>query len=203
MNFRPTSLAALAAVPLVLAGCAGGGGQGAAPQPAPKPPAPSAEAVAWAGGMCDLVTGFSESQENLPAVDRSNTAAMKESVIERIDAAARSADDTARGLQDLGAPPVEGAEQLGAGFQQSFTQIGDVLRGAREKAEQVDPTDKQRFQDGMTAVQQELDKGGQLELQDELAQLEQNQELNAAVHQAPECASFFEPPQPPQQQPPR
>src|SRR5690606_13714814 len=64
MNFRPTSLAALAAVPLVLAGCAGGGGQGAAPQPAPKPPAPSAEAVAWAGGMCDLVTGFSESQEN-------------------------------------------------------------------------------------------------------------------------------------------
>ncbi|MER7010624.1 hypothetical protein ABT324_04250 [Saccharopolyspora sp. NPDC000359] len=195
MKFRSTSIAVLAAVPLALAGCAGG--PGAAPAPAPKPSAPSAEAVAWTGKMCGLISGFSASQQNLPEIDRSNTAAVKDSVINRIDAATRSADDTARGLQDLGAPPVAGAEQLGDGFQASFTQVRDLLSGARAKAEQVDPTDKQRFQEGMTAVQQELDKGGQLNLQDELTQLEQNQQLNAAARKSPECQPLLGGPQPP------
>lgn len=196
MKLRSTAV--LAAVPLALAGCAGG--PAGAPEP-PAPPAPSAEAVAWTGNMCGLISGFSAAQQNLPELDQSNTGTVKDSVITRIDAASKAADDAARGLQDLGAPPVEGAEQLGTGFQQSFGEVRDLLRGAREKAEQVDPTDKQRFQEGMTAVQQELDKGGQLDLTDKLVQLEQNQQLNAAAHQAEQCKPFFAKPQ--QQQPPR
>ncbi|MBF6510976.1 hypothetical protein IU422_24920 [Nocardia farcinica] len=199
MKLRSTSIAALAAAPLVLAGCAGG--PAGAPPQAPQPPAPSAEAVAWTGKMCGLVSGFSTAQKNLPELDRSNTATVKDSVIKRIDAAAQSADDTVRGLQGLGAPPVEGAGQVSAGFQEGFTQVRDLLRGAREKAEQADPTDKQRFQQGMTAVQQELDKGSKLDLKDKFVQLEQNQQLNAAAHRAPECQPFFTKPQ--QQQPPR
>ncbi|MGW1678462.1 hypothetical protein [Saccharopolyspora sp. NPDC002376] len=196
MKFRSTPIAVLAAVPFVLAGCAGG------PVNAPgQPPEPSAEAVNWTGRVCGLVSGFSESQQRMPELDRSNTAAVKKSLIARIDAAEKSADDTARGLKDLGAPPVKGAEQIGVGFEDGFTEVRDLLRGARGKAEQIDTGDKQRFEQGMTDLQQELDKGSHLDLKQKLVQLEQNAELNAAAHQAPECQTFFTKPK--DKQPPR
>ncbi|GAA0510356.1 hypothetical protein GCM10011581_00210 [Saccharopolyspora subtropica] len=198
MKLRSTSIAALVAVPLALAGCAAG----PAPAQAPRPTGPSPEGVAWTGRMCGLVTGFTQAQQTLPAVDRTNTATARRTVIERLDAAARSADDTVRGLQGLGPSPIGGADQVNTGFQQSFTQLRDLLTAARGRADQVDPTDKQRFQSGMAAVQDELNKSGKLDFRDELTQLEQNKELKAAAARAPECRPFFsQPPQPPQ--PPR
>ncbi|MGP4018303.1 hypothetical protein [Saccharopolyspora sp. 5N708] len=188
MKIRSTSIAALAAIPLALTGCAAA--------PPPQAAAPSPDGVAWVGRLCGLVSGFSATQQQLPGVDRTNTSTMKKTVIERIGAAERAADDTVRGLQGLGPSPIDGADVVNTGFQQGFTQVRDILHTAGGQAQQVDPTDQQRFQAGMTAVQQELQKSGQLNLQDKL---EQNEELNAAAHQAPECKSFFAPPQ--QQQP--
>ncbi|MDA3624833.1 hypothetical protein [Saccharopolyspora oryzae] len=195
MKLRSTPIAVLAAVPFALAGCAGGP---AAPAP---PPEPSAQAVNWTGKVCGLVSGFSESQQHMPGLDRTNTTSVKKSVIARIDAAEKSADDTVRGLTDLGAPPVKGAEQIGTGFQEGFSEVRDVLRGARGKAEQIDTGDKQRFEQGMADLQKELDKGSHLDLKQKLVQLEQNAELNAAAHRAPECQPFFTKPK--DQQPPR
>jgi hypothetical protein len=202
MKIRSTSIAALAAVPLALAGCAAGPAQ--APSPPPQAAGPSPEGVAWTGKLCGLVSGFSAAQKQLPGVDKTNTDTLKKTVIERIDSAVRSADDTVRGLQGLGPSPIAGADQVNNGFQQGFTRVRDLLNAAGEKAKQVDPTDRQRFQEGMAGVQQELQKGQQLDLKDKLVQLEQNKELKAAAQQAPECKIFFSPPQPqPQPQAPR
>lgn len=197
MKIRSTSIAVLAAIPLALAGCAAG------PAPAPPPPkpaAPSPEGVAWVGRMCGLVGGFSASQKQLPPVDKTNTATLKKTVIERIDSAVGSADGTIQGLKGLGPSPIAGADQVNDGFQQGFTQVRDLLQAAGDKAKQIDPTNEQRFQEGMAGVQQELQKGQQLNLQDKLAQLDHNQELKAAAQQAPDCKQFFTQPQ---QQPPR
>ncbi|MEV0082136.1 hypothetical protein [Saccharopolyspora sp. NPDC050642] len=200
MKIRSTSIAVLAAVPLALAGCAAGPAQAPAPAPPPKPAAPSPEGVAWAGRMCGLVGDFATSQKQLPGVDKTNTATVKQTVIERIDSAVRSADDTINGLRGLGPAPIAGADSVNDGFQQGFTQVRDLLTSAGEKAKQVDPTNEQSFQEGMAAMQQELQKGQQLDLKDELAALDRNEELKAASQQAPECKQFFAPPQ---QQPPR
>ncbi|MBB5153982.1 hypothetical protein [Saccharopolyspora phatthalungensis] len=197
MKIRSTSIAALVAVPLALAGCA------ADPAPPPQAPAtppqaarPSPEGVAWTGKLCGLVGGFAAAQQRLPGVDKTSTDTLKKTVVERIDSASRSADDTIRGLQGLGPSPIAGADQVNDGFQQGFTQVRDLLAAAGDKAKQVDPTNKQRFQEGMTGVQQELQKGQQLNLQDKLVQLEQNNELKTAAQQAPECKQFFTQPRP-------
>ncbi|GAA2796796.1 hypothetical protein [Saccharopolyspora taberi] len=207
MKIRSTSVAALAAVPLALAGCAQGGGPATqpAPPPAPQAAAPSPEGIAWVGRMCGEVARFSEAQQKLPGVDKSNTARYKQSVQDQIGASAQAADDTVRGLQSMGPSPVSGADQVSDSFEQGFVQVRDILRTAQDKAAQADPTDRQRFQEGMNAVQQELDKGKQLNLDAALAKLGDNQELNDAAQQAPECKAFTQPQQPPQpqQQPPQ
>ncbi|MGW3467980.1 hypothetical protein ACWDKQ_05805 [Saccharopolyspora sp. NPDC000995] len=199
MKIRSTSIAVLAAVPLALAGCTAGPAPVPAPAPPPNAAAPSPEGVAWVGRMCGLVGGFSASQKQLPPVDKTNTATLKKTVIERIDSAVGSADGTIRGLKSLGPSPIAGADQVNEGFQQGFTQVRDLLQGAGDKAKQIDPTNEQRFQEGMTGLQQELQKGQQLNLQDKLEELDHNEELKAAAEQAPDCKQFFARPQ---QQPP-
>jgi uncharacterized phage infection (PIP) family protein YhgE len=195
MKIRPTSIAALAAIPLVLAGCAAGPSQAAGPSP---------EGVAWTGKLCGLVSQFAAAEKQLPGLDRTNTDTLKKTMIERIDSTMRSADDTLRGLQGLGPSPIAGADQVNNDLQQGFTQLRDLLSVASDKAEQVDPTNRQRFQEGMAGVQQELQKGQQFDLKGALTQLEQNKELKAAAQRAPECKPFFTPPQQqPQPQPSR
>lgn len=197
MRFRATSLAALAAIPLALGAC----GTAPAPEPAPAPAPPKAagpEGIEWAGRLCGLVNDFSASQKSLPGVDKSNTAAMKNSVVTRLDTASRTADDTVRGLQQLPPSPIEGGDQVNQGIQDGFVQIRDILVGARAKADQVDPNDKQKFTEGMTALQGELQKSSQVDLNSKFGALEKNQQLAEAAKQAPGCKPFFNPapPQP-------
>ena len=203
MKLRSTSVAVLATVPLVLAGCAQGG-PGAQPAQPPAPPkaaAPSPEGVAWVGRLCGEVGRFSAAQQNKPGVDKTNTSSYKKSVVDQITASAQAADDTVRGLQSLGPSPVPGADKVNEGFAQGFVQVRDILRTAQDKANQADPSDQKRFQAGMTAVQEELNKGQQLNLDGVVSQLGDNQELNLAAQEAPECKMFTQPP--PQQQPPQ
>ncbi|WP_433870995.1 hypothetical protein [Saccharopolyspora sp. CA-218241] len=208
MKFRSASVVVLAAVPLALAGCAGGGEQAAPPpqqqppqqqQQRPGPQAAAPEDVAWTGKLCGLVGGFTASQQQLPGVDRSSTGKFKQSVISQIDTAATNADETLRGIRELGPTPVAGAEKLGGSFEQGFVQARDILLSAKQKAEGVDASNQQAFQAGMGEVQAELAKGEKLQLAAEAHQFETNPELKAAAEQAPECAALV---QPPPQQPP-
>ena len=192
MRFRATSLAALAAIPLALSAC--GAAPAPTPEPAPAPPkAAGPEGVEWAGRLCGLVNDFSASQKNLPAVDKSNTQAMKNSVVARLDTASKTADGTVRGLQELPPSPIEGGDQVNQGIRDGFVQIRDVLVGARAKDDQVDPNDKQKFAEGMTALQAELQKSSQVDLNSKFGALEKNQQLAAAAKQAPGCQPFFNP----------
>ncbi|MBE9374163.1 hypothetical protein IQ251_06850 [Saccharopolyspora sp. HNM0983] len=226
MRFRSTAVAVLAAVPLALAGCSAGeqagdpGAQGDqnAEQQAPDQQGPGQQGdqqqgdqpkgpgAAWAGELCGLVGEFTQAQQNLPEPDRSNSAALKKSMVQSLGASADAADRTVQGLRGMEPSPIEGADQVGDSFEQGFVQVSKVLNTARDKAEQVDPADEQKFQEGMTQVQEELKKGEQLNLQEAVAQMDQNPELNAAVQQSPQCAMFTEQQQqqqPPQQQPPQ
>ncbi|RRO17231.1 hypothetical protein EIL87_10505 [Saccharopolyspora rhizosphaerae] len=190
MRFRATSLAALAAVPLALSAC----GTAPAPEPAPAPPpAAGPEGIEWAGRLCGLVNDFSASQKNLPAVDKANTEAMKNSVVARLDTATKTADGTVRGLQELPPSPIEGGDQVSQGIADGFVQIRDVLEGARAKADQVDPNDKQKFTEGMTALQGELQKTSQVDLNSKFGALEKNPQLAEAAKKAPGCQPFFNP----------
>ena len=192
MKFRATSFAALAAIPLALSAC------GSAPTPAPEPAPQKAaaagpESIEWSGRLCGLVNDFSASQKNLPAVDKADTSAMKNSVVSRLDTASKTADDTVRGLQELPPSPVEGGDQVSKGIQDGFVQIRDILVGARGQADQVDPNDKQKFTEGMTALQAELQKSSQVDLNSKFGALEENKQLAEAAKQAPACQPFFNP----------
>ncbi|MDI2032815.1 hypothetical protein QFW96_29630 [Saccharopolyspora sp. TS4A08] len=189
MRFRATSLAALAAIPLALSAC----GTAPAPKPVPAPQAAGPEGIEWAGRLCGLVNDFSASQKNLPPVDKTNTAAMKNSVVSRLDTATKTADDTVRGLHELPPSPIQGGDQVNQGIQDGFSQIREILAGARAKADQVDPNDKQKFSEGMTALQGELQKTSQVDLNSKFGALESNKPLAEAAKQAPGCKPFFNP----------
>ncbi|GAA4836899.1 hypothetical protein [Saccharopolyspora rosea] len=210
MKIRSTSVAVLAAVPLVLAGCSQGAPEASKPAPQSPPPqaAPqqpaaqphgeaSPDGVAWVGKLCGLVGGFTQAQQKLPGVDRSNTATFKQSSIAQLDAAEKSAEDTIKGLQQLGPSPIGGADKVNHAFVDGFGQVKDVLATAKGKAEQVDPGNEQAFQSGMSQVRDELQKGQNIKLGGELAEFDRNKELNAAAVQAPECKPLIQ--QPPQQ----
>lgn len=199
MNIRMTSVAVLAAVPLALSACG-------TPQAGdPEPKAPTAEQVQWAGKMCGAVTGFSEKQQQLPQVDKTNTQTVKDSVITRLDAASGAADETVNGLKGLGPAPIEGADQVNQSFQQGFGQVRDVLKQARAVANQIDVNDKQKFNEGIAALQDQLKKSNQIDLGSKFGKLEQNPELKRSAQRAPECKPFFQQNQQQQQnqQPPQ
>lgn len=194
MNIRTTSVAVLAAIPLALSAC------GTPQAGAPEPKAPTAEQVQWAGKMCGLVTGFSEQQKQLPKVDKTNTQTVKDSVIHRLDTASGAADDTVNGLKGLGPAPIQGADQVNQSFQQGFGEVRDVLEQARAVAKQIDVNDKQKFNEGIGALQDQLKKSNQIDLGSKFGKLEQNPELKRSAERAPECKPFFQ--QKPQQQQP-
>ncbi|MFR9728938.1 hypothetical protein ACL03H_06865 [Saccharopolyspora sp. MS10] len=212
MDIRSTSVAVLAAVPLALAGCS----QSEPPaQPAPEPPQEqqqppgaqaSPEGVAWAGKLCGLVGGFSTSQQQAPPVDKTNTDTFKATSVAQMTAAEAAANEAVTGLERIGPSPIRGGDQVAGTFVDGFTQIRDILTTAKGKAEQVDTSDQQAFTRGMTGVQEELHKGQQLDFSAQFAEFSQNQELNAAAGQAPQCqeltASAAEQQQQQQQQPP-
>ncbi|KEI43707.1 hypothetical protein [Saccharopolyspora rectivirgula] len=215
MKFRSTAIAALTALPLALGAC-GQGQDGSGQQQqqqqqeqqqeqqqqdSAQAAQPSPEGVAWMGELCGLVGQFSQAQQNLPEVDRTNTETFKNSALGQIDVASRAADDTVRGLQQMGPSPLEGGDQVNDSFERKFTEVRDILFAAKGKAEQVDVSTQESFQQGMTEVQQELKKGEQLDFNEQLDALESNPELRSAVQQAPQCQIFLAPPE--QQQPPQ
>ncbi|MFC7341094.1 hypothetical protein [Saccharopolyspora griseoalba] len=194
MNIRRTSVAVLAAIPLALSAC------GTPQAGAPEPKAPTTEQVQWAGKMCGLVTGFSQKQKQLPPVDKTNTQTVKDSISARLDAASGAADETVNGLKGLGPAPINGADEVNQSFQQGFGEVRDVLKQARAVAGQIDVRDKQKFNEGVAALQNQLKKSNQIDLAGKFGKLEQTPELKRAAERAPECKPFFQ--QKPQQQQP-
>lgn len=210
MNIRTTSVAALAAVPLALAGCSQPQPEQSpqAQPPAEKPqgeqaPAQGADGVKWVGQLCGLVGGFAQSQQKGPGVDKSSAEAFKQSSIAQIDSAEQAANDTVSGLQGLGPSPINGGDKVNTTFQDSFVQVTEVLRSAKGKAEGVDTSNEQTFKGGMLAVQEELKRGEQISFNKQFEEFDKNKELNQAAMKAPECQALMTPPAPPPgQQPP-
>lgn len=219
MRIRSTAVAVLAAVPLVLAGCSGGeqtGDPQADQPPAQEDPAgqqnppqqqadqPQDAGSQWAGQLCGTVGEFTQAQQNLPGVDKTDNGSFKRSVVAQIGASAGVANRAVDGLRGLPPSPIEGGDQVGDSFEQGFVQVSDILRTAQDKAKQADPADPRKFQEGMAQVQAELKKGEQLNLQEAVAQMDQSPELSAAVQKSPQCAMFTQQQQPQQpQQPPQ
>ncbi len=207
MRIRPTSVAVLAAVPLFIAGCSQGApeqppAKPAAQQPAPAPaqPAVSPEGVKWVDQLCGNVGSFAAAQQQQgSAIDKSNTETFKSSSLAQIDSSTKTADETLKGLTDMGPSPIPGADKVNDTFKGGFVQVRDVLNGAKSKAEQVDTSNEQAFTSGMVGVQQELKKGESINFDAQFAEFDKNQELNAAANQAPACKALMAPPQQPQQ----
>jgi hypothetical protein len=205
MKIRSTSVAVLAAVPLVIAGCSQTT-PAAQQAPPPKPPQPAPvqvkpEGVAWADQICGLVGGFSASQRQGPQVDKTNTGTFKASSIAQMDSAEKSATNALDGLKKLGPSPIAGADRVNDSFQTGFVQVRDVLHAAKTKAEQVDVSNQQAFTSGMTAVQEELKKGQAITFDAQFAEFSKNTQLTAAAGQAPSCKALSAPPPQPNQPP--
>lgn len=197
MGIRSTSAASLSAallvaVPLAVSGCS---------QPAPPPPDLAAiDKVAWAGELCGLVGRFAESQQG-PGVDKSSAVAFKKSSVAQLANAERAAGTAIDGLRELPPSPIRDGDRVTDVFEQGFGQVQQVLRGAKGKAEQIDPANQQTLAAGMTAVQQELQKGQGIQFDAEFAEFDKNRELNDAARRAPKCQQLMTPPAP-QGQPP-
>lgn len=196
MNIRRTSVAALAAIPLALSAC--GAPQAGAPQP--KPPSP--QEIQWAGKLCGQVTEFSAKQKQLPEVNKTNTQTVKDSIVNRLNAASKGADDTVNALKALGPAPMPGGDEVNQSFQQGFSEVRDVLNQSRSVADQIDVSDKEKFTQGISALQTELQRSNQIDLGSKFGKLEQNPELKRSAQLAPECKPFFQAKQPAPQQPP-
>ncbi len=209
MRFRSTFVG-FVAVPLVLAGCSQGGSAPQAEDPAqsgpdaPPEPPPAAsqpvDPVAWTDQLCGHVGGFAASQQQAPKVDQSNPQAFKDSSVAQMTAAEKAANDTLDGLKAMPPTSIGGAEKVNSTFQDGFTKVADVLGGAKGKAQQVDPSNEQAFTSGMVGVQQELQKGQEINFDAQFAEFDKNKELRDAAMQAPGCQALMAPAQQPQQQ---
>ncbi|GAB3296588.1 hypothetical protein [Parasphingorhabdus pacifica] len=206
MKIRSVSVAVLATLPIMIAGC---GQEDPAQSQTEQAPAAEqkgneqTEGVAWVDQMCGHVAGFALSQQDGPKVDKSSIPKFKESSIAQMRAAEQSASESVAALRKMPESPISGGNKVSSGFADGFTQVRDILTTAAQKAEQVDTTNKETFTAGMVAVQEELKKGEQLNLQPQFDEFSKNKELAAAAEQAPQCKQFNQQPPPQQGQPPQ
>jgi hypothetical protein len=190
MRIALATATALAMIPLGLTGCASKSSSTGQAAPAP----PSAAAVAWTGQLCGLVGGFVTAQHQVPALNKSNTQTFKDSSVAEISASEKAASDAYTGLRGMGPSPIPGTSSIPGNMAQSFGQVRDILDSAKTTAQQVNTSNEQTFVQGMTAVQQQLQKGQSVNFGANLAAFDKNPQLAAAAAQAPTCKSLMKPP---------
>lgn len=193
---RPTVVAAMvAAAALALAGCAGDevtAPATPAPAPAPVPPQPGAAdppadeaTVAWTGTVCSAVAPVVETLRTPPPVDFTNAAATREAYLAYIDATLQDAEQAVQQVQGVGAPPVEGGDELAQEVRSQVEDLTQDLTEARVQLERADPTDVGAIGHAVATVGNLMGSlGNSVQA---VGEIRTDPRLDAAFDQAPEC----------------
>jgi hypothetical protein len=202
---RPTVVAALVATAtLALAGCAGDEAAGPAPAPPaapapvpePVPPQPGAAdppadeaTIAWTGTVCGAVAPVVETLRTPPPVDFTNAAATREAYLAYIDATLQDAEQAVRQVQDAGAPPVDGGDELAQEVRSQVEDLTEDLTEARVQLERADPNDVGAIGHAVATVGNLMGSlGNSVQA---IGEIRTDPRLDAAFDQAPQCRQLI------------
>ncbi len=201
---RVSPLIALTATAgIVLAGCATDEPVGPDPLPAPAPvPAPTAEpdatgdadgiaqpeAVSWTGSVCRTLIPVAQTLRTPPPVDVTAPEAAQQAYRDYLTEAQNQAEQAQQEIGALGAPPVEGGEELAQEVQEQITDLREDAAEAREQIDAATPGDPVSIGQAVVAGANVL--GAMGNNVQALATLTADPELRNAVEQAPECAEL-------------
>lgn len=132
-----------AAAGLALAGCATEAPVAADPAPAPAPDGQiteiaEPEVLAWTGSVCEALVPVAQTLRTPPAIDVTAPGAAQQAYRDYLTRAQTQTEQAQQQLGSLGAPPVEGGEELIEDVQQ---QVGDLREDVTEALDRVNAAD--------------------------------------------------------------
>ncbi|GGS17016.1 hypothetical protein [Actinokineospora fastidiosa] len=179
-----------AAVALVLAGC--GNDEPAAPEPAPQPPATTTtttgDAVAWAERVCSSVAPEVKKLSAGPDIDPNDPKAAKTNLVAYLDTLVAALDRMTAAIRDAGAPPVPDGEVAADRAMQTLQEAKTQVEQSRTELAAADVSNQAAFQKAFTNVGEDLQRLSELE--NPMAGLRGNEELDAAFEKAPSCRTL-------------
>lgn len=186
-------LAALtAAAGLALAGCAAdevpatpAPAPDAAPAPGPPDQPVDAATIAWTGTVCGAIAPAVETLRTPPPIDFTNAAATREAYLNYIDATRQEAEQAVQQIQDAGAPPVEGGDELANEVRTQVEDLTEDLTEARAQLERTDPSDVGAVGQAVAAVGNLIGSVGNSA--QAIGEVRVDPRLDPAFEQAPEC----------------
>ncbi|MFC5286772.1 hypothetical protein ACFPM7_06890 [Actinokineospora guangxiensis] len=188
---RRSAFAVSAAVVLALAGCSGDGqepGEMVPPTTTAGAPAETGEAsgaVAWAEQVCAAVAPEVEKLGAGPNIDPSNPQAAKDGLVTYLGDMVDSLDRMIDGMEDAGAPPVPDGQVAVDRATGTLEEAKGSVESAKAELEKADVNDPAAFQAAFTKVGEDLQKLSDLD--NPMAGLRGNKELNDAFQQAESC----------------
>ncbi|MDQ4011677.1 MAG: hypothetical protein M3228_13550 [Actinomycetota bacterium] len=170
---------------LALAGCGSGDAKGpgeADGSGAAKPAAPQgSDPVAWVGAFCSSSSGVVAGAAALGKAEETPQG-QKDGLLAFADSSQRAMADTARRLEQLGAPRITDGQRLHDTAVKFFRSAAESVAGQRAKLAELDPNDPEYVQKLSRLAGPDL---GALSAQ--LQQMTANPELAPAFNVSPEC----------------
>lgn len=181
------SAALVAAAGLALAGCTQSA-EPVAPEP-PAQPAPATEvdpaAITWTGSVCSALAPVVQTLGAPPTSGFADPAAAKQAYLGYIDRALGAAEQAARQVDEAGAAPVPGGDELTQDVQSRLTDLRQDLMQAKAQVEGADPADPVAFGGAAAAAGNILGSMGHSA--QAVATISGDPQLNAAFDQAEPC----------------
>jgi hypothetical protein len=176
-----------AAAGLTLAGCTQNA-EPVGPEP-PTQPAPVTEVdpavITWTGSVCSALAPVVQTLAAPPTSGFADPAAAKQAYLAYIDRALGEAEQAARQVDEAGAAPVQGGDELSQDVQSRLADLQQDLMQAKAQVEQADPADPVAFGRAAAAAGNILSSMGHSALA--VAAVSGDPQLNAGFDQAESC----------------
>ncbi|MGW5050593.1 hypothetical protein [Actinokineospora sp. NPDC004072] len=182
-----------AAVVLVLAAC--GNDDPGTPEPAPEAPTttvaptePQGDPVAWAERVCSSVSPEVAKLSKGPNIDPNNPKAAKGNLISYLDTLVDALERMSAGIGEAGDPPVPDGDIAADRAVQTLQKARDQVQRSRDEFAAADVSDPEKFKQAFTKVGSDLQKLAELE--NPMAGLRGNEQLDAAFKKAASCRTL-------------
>ncbi|WP_239154325.1 hypothetical protein [Amycolatopsis sp. FDAARGOS 1241] len=148
-------------------------------------------AARWADGYCAAVTHLVRTLSALPTIDPSSPAQASRTSSRLLSSVVDGIDQTVAGLDDVGPPPVPGADKARTDLLNRFSAVRQRADSTRERLDTA--TDAAATKAALGDAKASLDDVAKLDV---LEVLNATPELSAAGKRAPGCQQLVVPPAP-------
>ncbi|MDV6011448.1 hypothetical protein [Haloechinothrix sp. LS1_15] len=150
--------------------------------------APDDAAVAWAGKVCESLWEGGEALGEAPAPDSADPLAARDAVLDFLGNVHESLTGLEGTLEDLGEPPVRGGPEV---YGEAMATLEDTQSAVARSIDELDAAEIVDGESFEAAMERAGETFAELDTLDGPAgEFRQNDDLRAAMDEAPECRSL-------------